>query len=57
MMSIARPLPEKKLNIAWKTFRNRLTPGQKVKVETSDSIARRIFYTAMYHSMTAAFCM
>lgn len=29
MMSIARPLPEKKLNIAWKTFRNRLTPGQK----------------------------
>ena len=29
MMSIARPLPEKKLNIAWMTFRNRLTPGQK----------------------------
>ena len=29
MKSIARPLPEKKLNIAWKTFRNRLTPGQK----------------------------
>ena len=29
MMSIARPLPEKKLNIAWKTFRNRLIPGQK----------------------------
>lgn len=29
MMNIARPLPEKKLNIAWKTFRNRLTPGQK----------------------------
>ncbi|MCF2608866.1 alpha-2-macroglobulin [Prevotella copri] len=29
MMSIARPLPEKKLNFAWKTFRNRLTPGQK----------------------------
>ena len=29
MMSIARPLPEKKLNVAWKTFRNRLTPGQK----------------------------
>ncbi len=26
---IARPLPEKKLNIKWKTFRNRLTPGQK----------------------------
>lgn len=29
MMSIARPLPEKELNIVWKTFRNRLTPGQK----------------------------
>ena len=29
MMSIARPLPEKKLNVTWKTFRNRLTPGQK----------------------------
>ena len=28
-MTIARPLPEKKLNIAWKSFRNRLTPGQK----------------------------
>ncbi len=28
-MRIARPLPEKKLNLAWKTFRNRLTPGQK----------------------------
>ena len=28
---IARPLPEKKLNITWKTFRNRLTPGQKEK--------------------------
>ncbi len=28
-MSIARPLPEKKLNLAWKTFRSRLTPGQK----------------------------
>ena len=26
---IARPLPEKQLNITWKTFRNRLTPGQK----------------------------
>lgn len=40
MMSIARPLPEKKLNIAWKTFRNRLTPGQKeewtLKITTSD---------------------
>ena len=30
-INIARPLPEKKLNIAWKTFRDRLTPGQKEK--------------------------
>lgn len=40
MMSIARPLPEKKQNIAWKTFRNRLTPGQKeewtLKITTPD---------------------
>lgn len=40
MMSIARPLPEKKLNIARKTFRNRLTPGQKeewtLKITTPD---------------------
>ena len=40
MMSIARPLPEKKMNIAWKTFRNRLTPGQKeewtLKITTPD---------------------
>ena len=40
MMSIARPLPEKKLNLAWKTFRNRLTPGQKeewtLKITTPD---------------------
>lgn len=40
MMSIALPLPEKKLNIAWKTFRNRLTPGQKeewtLKITTPD---------------------
>ena len=40
MMSIARPLPEKKLNIAWKTFRNCLTPGQKeewtLKITTPD---------------------
>lgn len=40
MMSIARPLLEKKLNIAWKTFRNRLTPGQKeewtLKITTPD---------------------
>lgn len=30
-INIARPLPEKKLNIAWKTYRDRLTPGQKEK--------------------------
>lgn len=40
MISIARPLPEKKLNFAWKTFRNRLTPGQKeewtLKITTPD---------------------
>ena len=30
-ISIARPLLEKKLNITWKTFRDRLTPGQKEK--------------------------
>ena len=40
MMSIARPQPEKKLNISWKTFRNRLTPGQKeewtLKISTPD---------------------
>lgn len=40
MISIARPLPEKKLYIAWKTFRNRLTPGQKeewtLKITTPD---------------------
>lgn len=40
MMSIARPLSEKKLDIAWKTFRNRLTPGQKeewtLKITTPD---------------------
>ena len=30
-INIARPLPEKKLNIVWKTFRDRLTPGQKEK--------------------------
>lgn len=28
-MTIERLLPEKKLNVAWKSFRNRLTPGQK----------------------------
>ena len=28
-LEIQRPLPEKKLNVAWKSFRNRLTPGQK----------------------------
>ena len=30
-ISISRSLPEKKLNIAWKTFRDLLTPGQKEK--------------------------
>ena len=30
-ISIARPMPEKKLNVTWKTFRDRLTPGQKEK--------------------------
>ena len=39
-MHIARPLPEKKLNVTWKTFRNRLTPGQKeewsVNITTPD---------------------
>ena len=30
-ISIARPMPEKMLNITWKTFRDRLTPGQKEK--------------------------
>ena len=39
-ISIARPMPEKKLNITWKTFRNRLTPGQKeewtLKITTPD---------------------
>ena len=29
MMAISRPQPDKKLCMAWKTFRNRLTPGQK----------------------------
>lgn len=28
-MKIERPLPDKRLNLTWKTFRNRLTPGQK----------------------------
>ncbi len=40
MMSIARPLPDKQLNVVWKTFRNRLTPGQKeewtLSITTSD---------------------
>lgn len=29
MCSIERPLPDKRLNVKWKTFRDRLTPGQK----------------------------
>ncbi len=40
VMRIARPLPEKKLNVTWKSFRNRLTPGQKeewtIHVTTAD---------------------
>ena len=28
-LMIAKPLPDKRLNLSWKTFRNRLTPGQK----------------------------
>ncbi len=28
-MEVARPLPDKRLKMAWKTFRNRLVPGQK----------------------------
>jgi len=27
--TISRPLPDQKLKLAWKTFRNKLTPGQK----------------------------
>lgn len=39
-MQIGRPMPDKQLNMSWKTFRNRLTPGQKeewtLQVTTSD---------------------
>ena len=28
-LMIGKPLPDKRLNLSWKTFRNRLTPGQK----------------------------
>lgn len=35
MMSIARPLSEKKLDIAWKTFRNRLTLDRR-RVDAED---------------------
>ena len=28
-LMISKPLPDKRLNLSWKTFRNRLTPGQK----------------------------
>ena len=53
MMSIARPLPEKKLNIAWKTFRNRLTPGQKeewtLKITTPDGkLAKAQLMSVLY---------
>ena len=34
--SIVRPLPDKKLDVAWKTFRNRLTPGQKEEWTLAD---------------------
>lgn len=30
---IGKPLPDKRLNISWKTFRNRLMPGQKGRVD------------------------
>ena len=39
-MSITRPLPDKHLTLAWETFRDRLTPGQKeewkLSVKTPD---------------------
>lgn len=53
MMSIACPLPEKKLNIAWKTFRNRLTPGQKeewtLRITTPDGkLAKAQLMSVLY---------
>lgn len=28
-VKVIKPIPEKKLNVSWKTFRSRLTPGQE----------------------------
>ena len=51
--SIVRPLPDKKLDVAWKTFRNRLTPGQKEEWTLTVSkdkkkIARAQILASMY---------
>ena len=51
--SITRPLPDKKLDVAWKTFRNRLTPGQKEEWTLTVSkdkkkIARAQILASMY---------
>lgn len=51
--SIVRPLPDKKLDVAWKTFRNRLTPGQKeewtlIVSKDKKKIARAQILASMY---------
>ena len=51
--SITRPLPDKKLDVAWKTFRNRLTPGQKeewtlIVSKDKKKIARAQILASMY---------
>ena len=51
--SITRPLPDKKLDVAWKTFRNRLTPGQKeewtlIISKDKKKIARAQILATMY---------
>ena len=51
--SIVRPLPDKKLDVAWKTFRNRLTPGQKeewtlIISKDKKKIARAQILASMY---------
>ena len=51
--SIVRPLPDKKLGVAWKTFRNRLTPGQKeewtlIISKDKKKIARAQILATMY---------
>ncbi|WP_448924737.1 alpha-2-macroglobulin family protein [Hoylesella nanceiensis] len=51
--SITRPLPDKKLDVAWKTFRNRLTPGQKeewtlIVSKDKKKIARAQILATMY---------